>query len=114
MQRFSDGHSDKDGRLFERRRTRLRPVKLASLSRRFLDDGMIYDRSSGGARIRRGSDRPLPPRLLVLDEVEMRLSPVAIVWQAGRELGVRFVGGDIRPTPADIRRLTGRYYALPE
>ncbi len=114
MQEFSDEHSGRDGRLFVRRRARLRPVKLAGLSRRFLDDGMLYDRSSGGARIRRGSDRPLPPRFLVLDEVERTLSPVAIVWRSGRELGVRFVGGAFHPTPADIRRLTGRYYALPE
>ncbi|WAP67528.1 hypothetical protein [Jiella pelagia] len=109
MQRFSDGHSGKDGRLFERRRTRLRPVKLASLSRRFLDDGMIYDRSSGGARIRRGSDRPLPPRLLVLDEVEMRLSPVAIVWQAGREPRRAFCR---RRHPSDARRYPPAHRAL--
>ncbi|MCE7026461.1 hypothetical protein [Jiella avicenniae] len=89
-------------------------MKLAGLSGKFLDDGMLYDRSRGGARIRRGSDRPLPPRFFVLDEVELRLAPVVIVWQAGREIGVRFVGAEIQPTRADIRRLTGRYYALPE
>lgn len=114
MQELCTGHFSKDGRLDARRRTRLRPVKLASLSRKFLDDGMLYDRSRGGARIRRGCDSPLPPRFLVLDEVEMKLSPVVLVWQAGREIGVRFVGGDIPPTRAEIRRLTGRYYALPD
>ncbi|NDW04865.1 PilZ domain-containing protein [Jiella pacifica] len=114
MQGLCDRQPGEDGRLEARRRTRLRPVKLAGLSRRFLDDGMLYDRSRSGARIRRGSDRPLPPRFFVLDEVEMRLSPVVIVWQAGREIGVRFVGGEIQPTRAEIRRLTGRYYALPD
>ncbi|MBP0616657.1 hypothetical protein [Jiella mangrovi] len=112
MRRFLIDDPQTDDRLYHRRRTRLRPVKLAGLSRQFIDEGMLYDRSKGGARIRRCSDRPLPSRFLLLDEVELRLIPVAIAWENGRELGVRFVGGEFAPTRAEIRRLTGRYYAL--
>ncbi|MBO0903597.1 hypothetical protein [Jiella sonneratiae] len=114
MQRARQTTIGGDGRLFERRRTRLRPVKLASLSRRFIDEGLLRDRSKGGARIRRASATALPARFLLLDEGECVFLPVAIVWEDGLELGVRFVGAEIRPTLAEIRRLTGRYYALPE
>lgn len=114
MQQPGDAPSRSDGRHFSRRRTRLRPVKLADLSRRFLDEGTLFDESKGGARIRRCTGRPLPPRFLVLDEIELKLLPVAVVWINGYEIGVRFVGAGITPNRTEIRRLTGRYYALPE
>ena len=53
-------------------------------------------------------------RFLVLDEIELKLLPVAVVWINGCEIGVRFVGAGITPNRTEIRRLTGRYYALPE
>ncbi|TFF21689.1 hypothetical protein E3C22_13430 [Jiella endophytica] len=103
-----------DNRRFPRRRTRLRPVKLASLSCRFIDEGTLFDLSTGGARVRRQTDRPLPPRFLLLDEIEMMLLPVAMVWEKDREVGLRLAGVEIRPSRAEIRRLTGPYYALPD
>ena len=114
MEQFVLCNLDHDVRLSQRRRTRLRPVKLAGLSRQFLDEGTLFDQSKGGARIRRRTDRPLPSRFLVLDEIEMTLMPVAVVWEKGREIGVRFAGAAVQPSQADIRRLNGRYYALPE
>ena len=114
MQQSRDDNLGREGRLFERRRTRLRPVKLAALTRKFIDEGTMFDRSKGGARIRRQTGRALPQRFLVLDEIEMTFLPVAIVWVNGFEVGVRFVGTEIQPNQAEIRRLTGRYYALPE
>ena len=106
--------SRSDGRHFSRRRTRLRPVKLADLSRRFLDEGTLFDESKGGARIRRCTGRPLPPRFLVLDEIELKLLPVAVVWINGCEIGVRLVPARIATSRAELRRPAGRYYALPE
>ncbi|MBO0661230.1 hypothetical protein LQ948_01475 [Jiella sp. MQZ9-1] len=101
-----------DNRVYPRRRTRLRPVKIAGMSRQFLDEGTLYDLSKGGARIRRIGDRPLPRRFLLLDEVELKFWQVALVWESGREAGVRFIGSEIKPTRAETLRLTGRYYAL--
>ncbi|MCQ0988173.1 hypothetical protein [Jiella marina] len=105
-------HGKAESRIAARRRTRLRPVKIAGPSRRFLDEGTLVDRSAGGARIRRFSDCRLPTRILVLDEVERKFLQAAIIWSEGREIGVRFVGQELAPTHADMLRLTGRYYAV--
>ncbi|MEX6504998.1 PilZ domain-containing protein [Jiella sp. M17.18] len=105
-------HPGPESRAWVRRRTRLRPVKLASLDRRFLDDGMAFDMSQGGARIRHYAPCPLPGRIMILDEADGRLRPAAIVWTRGLDIGVRFLGPERPASRADLRRLTGRYYAV--
>jgi len=101
-----------ESRASVRRRTRLRPVKIATPDRRFLDDGMAVDLSRDGARIRRYSRRPLPMRIMILDEIEACLRPATVVWTRGQEIGVRFLGPDVAASGSELRRLTGRYYAI--
>ncbi|MCB8838121.1 hypothetical protein LH400_11940 [Aurantimonas sp. VKM B-3413] len=87
-------------------------MKLATLDRRFLDDGMACDLSLGGARIRRYSPRPLPTRLMIFDEAARSLRPALIVWTAGQEIGVRFTGPERPADRKELLRLAARYYAV--
>lgn len=104
----------KESRDAHRRRTRLRPVKLVTTSGRFIQDGTALDGSANGARIRRYDALPLPARIAIFDECEHTVRAASIVWTQAMEMGVRFAGPARAASPAEISRLTGRYYALPD
>ncbi|MEE2950276.1 MAG: hypothetical protein VYD57_03355 [Pseudomonadota bacterium] len=101
-----------DLRTHARRRTRLRPVKLVTLHKRFIEDGSAVDLSSGGARVRRYGKGTLPPSLILLDEAEGTLRAAFVVWQAHGEIGLRFAGPAERMPPHELSRLAGRFYAV--
>ncbi|NDV85720.1 PilZ domain-containing protein [Aurantimonas aggregata] len=103
-----------ESRNAHRRRTRLRPVKLVTASGRFIQDGTALDGSANGARILRYEAIPLPARIAVFDESDRTLRAASIVWTQAMEMGVRFAGPARAASPAEIARLTGRYYALPD
>ncbi|MDY8109369.1 hypothetical protein U0C82_09475 [Fulvimarina sp. 2208YS6-2-32] len=99
-------------RIHDRRRTRLRPVKLISRGKRFLVDGSAIDLSEGGVRIRWFGEKALPATLLVFDEADDTLRPASIVWRVRDEIGLRFTGSAEAIGKTDKARLGGRYYAL--
>lgn len=103
-----------ESRIASRRRTRLRPVKLVTTGGRFIQDGTTLDSSANGARILRYEARPLPARIVVFDESERTLRAASIVWTHAMEMGVRFAGPARPASQAEITRLSGRYYALPD
>ena len=103
-----------ESRMASRRRTRLRPVKLVTVAGRFIEDGTAIDVSETGCRIRRFGTGRVPGRLAVYDEADNSFRLALVIWSRGPEIGVRFVGAGITPNRSEIRRLTGRYYALPE
>jgi hypothetical protein len=103
-----------ESRNARRRRTRLRPVKLVTMSCRFIQDGTALDVSPSGARILRYESRPLPARIAIYDESERTLRAASIVWMEAMEMGVRFAGPARAASPAETFRLTGRYYAMPD
>ncbi|RFC62141.1 hypothetical protein DYI37_18045 [Fulvimarina endophytica] len=101
-----------DQRYHNRRRVRLRPVKLVSQSKRFIEDGSVVDLSEGGIRIRRFGDRLIPQALLVFDESDETLRPATVIWRVRDELGLRFTGMAEGLEATDRARLAGRYYAV--
>ncbi|MEH6718152.1 MAG: hypothetical protein V7704_04645 [Aurantimonas endophytica] len=103
-----------ESRHAHRRRTRLRPVKLVTTGGRFIQDGTALDSSANGARILRYETRPLPARIVIFDESDRTLRAASIVWIQEMEMGVRFAGPARAASPAEISRLSGRYYALPD
>ena len=106
--------NEQDSRAAHRRRTRVRPVKLVTMSGRFIQDGTALDGSPTGARILRYESRPLPVRLVIFDECERTLRAASVVWVHAMEMGVRFGGPARAASPSETLRLTGRYYALPD
>ena len=106
--------NEQESRAAHRRRTRLRPVKLVTMSGRFIQDGTALDGSPTGARILRYESRPLPVRLVIYDESERTLRAASVVWAHAMEMGVRFAGPARAASRTETFRLTGRYYALPD
>lgn len=106
--------NEQESRAARRRRTRLRPVKLVTMSGRFIQDGTALDGSPTGARILRYESRPLPVRLVIYDESDRTLRAASVVWTHAMEMGVRFAGPARAASRTETFRLTGRYYALPD
>ncbi len=77
-----------DGRV----RTRLRDATLAEGRGRVLMDCRIKDKSRRGARLQLDEDRPLP-KVFLLSEPAGTCYRATLVWQDGREAGVRLVAG---------------------
>lgn len=98
-------------RIAKRRRTRLRPIKLVTRGKRFIEDGSAIDLSESGARVRRFGNGQMPATLLFYDEGEDTLRPAAVVWRVRDELGLRFTGPAQAIERTDRARLSGRYYA---
>ncbi|EAU40938.1 hypothetical protein FP2506_18659 [Fulvimarina pelagi HTCC2506] len=94
-----------------RRRTRLRPIKLVTREKRFIEDGSAIDLSEDGVRVRRFGNALVPPTLLYFDESEETLRPAAVVWRVRNEVGLRFTGKAYPIDATDRAHLAGRYYA---
>ena len=80
-----------DKRDDERMRTRLRGGLVSNEQNRVITDCLIQDRSRSGARLRLAQDRPLPRRFLLSDEASQSRFWARLVWQKGREAGVKLV-----------------------
>lgn len=72
-----------------RRRTHLRDGMVAERRGRVLTDCLIRDRSRLGARLRLDKDRPLPAVFLLTDAAADTRYWATLVWQTGRDAGVR-------------------------
>lgn len=72
-----------------RRRTRLRDGIVGERRHRVITDCRIRDRSRGGARLQLDKDRPLPRSFVLTDAASRHLYRADLVWQAGRDAGVR-------------------------
>ena len=83
------GERRADGRM----RTRLRDATLAEGRGRVLMGCRIRDKSRHGARLHLDKDRPLPKVFLLSDPAAKTCYRATLVWQAGRDAGVRLVGG---------------------
>ena len=83
------GATTKERRGENRTRTRLRDGVLAEGRGRVLCDCQIRDRSKRGARLQLDSDTPLPQRFLLADPASKTRFRAALVWQDGRDAGVR-------------------------
>lgn len=98
----------------ERVPTRLKPGKLLSQEGAFLADCAITDRSGGGARVRVFGATDLRSRMILFDETETLAWAAQLAWGQGSEVGLRFLSGS-KPVPEDVvRRISGRYYAVPD
>jgi len=104
--------STHDSRMASRRRTRLRPVKLVTVARHFMEDGTAIDVSESGCRVRRFKAGRVPARLAVYDEADNTFRLASVIWSRGPEIGLRFIGPPRSGTRADVHRLTGRFYAV--
>ena len=80
-----------DKRDTERLRTRLRGGVVSDGRDRIIADCLIQDRSRSGARLRLSRDRPLPRRFLLSDEGSQNRFWAQLVWQKGRDAGVKLV-----------------------
>ena len=112
MTQLPDSYPHTDNRQEIRRKARLRPIKLISREKRFLEDGSVVNLSRSGVRVRRYGSRSLPPCLTLFDEIEGTMRNAVIVWKSHSELGLSFVAEPQRMTRAERARLGGRYYAL--
>ena len=83
------GERRADGRV----RTRLRDATLAEGPGRVLMECRIRDKSRHGARLRLDKDRPLPKVFLLSDPAAKICYRATLVWQAGRDAGVRLAVG---------------------
>ena len=86
--------STREQRKDARVRTRLREGVLLERAGRVIADCRIRDRSRSGARLQLDKDRPLPRTFLLSDTASRTRFWATLVWQAGRDAGVRL-------TPAD-------------
>lgn len=73
----------------KRLRTRLRDGTIGEHKHRTIADCHIRDRSRGGARLQLDKDRPLPKSFLLTDGAARSLYRADLVWQIGRDAGVR-------------------------
>ena len=72
-----------------RTRTRLRDAVLGEGRGRVLMECRIRDRSRHGARLQLDKDRPLPRAFLLSDPAAGTCYRARLIWQAGRDAGVR-------------------------
>ena len=89
----SASHAGDERRADGRVRTRLRDATLAEGRGRVLMECRIRDKSRHGARLQLDKDRPLPKVFLLSDPAAKTCYRATLVWQAGRDAGVRLVVG---------------------
>ncbi|POF30159.1 PilZ domain-containing protein [Roseibium marinum] len=102
-------------RLYPRRRTRLRPAKLAGLDNAFICDCMIRDISKGGLRLVLNRQTDLPEEFYVYDTAPKTLAQVQLRWRNGLSAGVVYLvpPAHIRHfRNSSVRKLAHRLYAL--
>jgi len=98
-----------------RRRTRLRPGKIATTSNAFLCECTIYDVSNTGARLRVAPNVTIPDEIIVLDESCNTIAEAAVRWREGLYIGVHYLlpPADMKHfSSAQLRGLTRRYYGV--
>lgn len=81
-----------------RLRMRLHDGVLSQGSGRAIVDCRICDQSSTGAKLQLHADRALPPSFLLTDNARRIRFRAVLVWQNGREAGVRLEA--LAPAPA--------------
>lgn len=86
------GHGDR--RRERRLRTRLREGVVAERRGRVVVDCRIRDITRGGARLLLDGDQPLPRTFLLTEAGSRRSFWATLVWQTGRDAGVRLVPSD--------------------
>lgn len=86
------GHGDR--RRERRLRTRLREGVVAERRGRLLVDCRIRDITRTGARLLLDCNRPLPRAFLLTEAGSRRTFWATLVWQTGRDAGVRLVPSD--------------------
>ena len=102
-------------RLHPRRRTRLRPAKLASLDNEFICECTIRDISDGGIRLVLNEEADLPEEFYVFDEVPKTVAQVRLRWRNGLSAGVTYLvpPASIRHFGnTGVRKLAQRLYAM--
>ncbi|MEX6505636.1 hypothetical protein [Jiella sp. M17.18] len=95
-------------RRWQRRRTRLRPVKLLTIQLQYLEDAMCVDISDGGMRLSKQYDRATPKSLVVFDCSDRTFRAGVVPWASGKLIGFRFTSGTIKASPAQLRALGER------
>jgi hypothetical protein len=85
-------HGDRRGE--KRLKTRLRDGVVAE--RRVLVDCRIRDKSRTGARLQLEAERPLPRVFVLTDPASRARYSATLIWQVGREAGVRLRALDER------------------
>ncbi len=83
------GWSGVERRGDKRQRTRLRDGLIGERKHRTIADCRIKDRSRSGARLQLEKDRPLPKSFVLTDGAARSLYRADLVWQVGRDAGVR-------------------------
>ena len=76
-----------------RMRTRLHQGLIAERTGGPVIDCLIRDQTSHGARLQLDKHRPLPRTFLLTDTATRKQVRVALVWQVGRNAGVRITKG---------------------
>ncbi len=76
-------------RVAKRWRTRLRDGLIGERKHRVLADCRITERSRLGARLRLDTAHALPARFVLTDGAAREMFRAELVWQRGREAGVR-------------------------
>ncbi|HET6375896.1 MAG TPA: hypothetical protein VFF88_07580 [Methylocella sp.] len=91
-------------------RTYLRSGKILGAGQNFSIDCQIYDRSSGGARLRLFTHAPVPRRIQLFDEIMEKLYDARVIWRSGCEIGICFARGvePRSPTREQLSRLRAR------
>ena len=77
-----------------RLRTRLRDGVIGERKHRVIADCRIKDRSRSGARLQLDKDRPLPRSFVLIDGAARSLYRADLVWQVGRDAGVKLTALD--------------------
>ena len=80
-----------DRRREDRQRTRLRDGVLAEGRGRIVGDCRISNRSKLGARLQLDKDHALPGSFLLTDPASHTRFRATLIWQKGREAGVKLV-----------------------
>ena len=88
------GWAGLDRRGDKRLRTRLRDGIIGERKHRTIVECRIRDRSRGGARLQLDKDRPLPKSFVLTDGAARSLYRADLVWQVGRDAGVRLTALD--------------------
>lgn len=107
------GHKT-EKRIEERKRTRLRSGKLATLEGQFLTECHFHNIAGGGARIRTVGPCTIPNRFWLFDDQYRGALMTEIVSHRDGDFGVRFIE-DANVTPlseAVLSALAGKYYSL--
>ena len=89
----SDRPPRNERRSGRRMRTRLHQGLIAERTGGLVTDCLIRDQTSQGARLQLDKHRALPRTFLLTDTATRKQVRVALIWQVGRNAGVRITKG---------------------